>query len=520
MKRTALLFSFCVLLMCNLIAGPGMRIMESMVMHSRILNQDVHFSVCLPENYYTSKKSFPVVYLLHGLGDNETSWLEYGQISQYADKSVADDETKPMIFVMPEAFRTYYVNDYKSSFLYQDMFVKELVPHIDSLFRTLADRQHRALMGYSMGGFGALVLHLKFPGIFGATVPLSISIRTDEQYMTEDASGWNDQWGRLFGEPGFKGKDRITDYYKQNSPFYILSQMPADAIKKLNIYIDNGDKEQTLCRSNEELHILMRNLNIPHEFRVRDGGHSFQYWCSALPDALRFLSDAFEGKAYRGDILPKIPESQFPDKQVLNFTISNEKVTACVPSDYDKTNRLYPVIYIAGNFSLAQQKSIAALVGNKVKKNEACPMLVVFIPHNLVSQIKTIIPELEEKLRIRKGYRFRAFAGYREEANDVLKACLNQEQFSSCILADAFISKDSISGLISGMKPKALERTSLFIDAPDKGNFYEGNGNAHMLLRDKEIQHEYRVREGYGGFTWLQEGLPDIITFTSKRFHK
>jgi len=147
-------------------------------------------------------------------------------------------------------------------------------------------------------------------------------------------------------------------------------------------------------------------------------------------------------------------------------------------------------------------------------------MLVVFLPKTLLGDIKTFLPGLEEKLRIRKGYRFRALAGFREEAFDVLNASVNQEQFSACILADAFVSKDSISNLVSGMKPKALERTAFYIDAPDKGNYYEGNGNAHMLLRDKDIQHEYRVRQGNGGFTWFMSGLPEIITFTSKRFHK
>ena len=134
MRKITFLFFCSVLLFCNSFAAIDLRIKESMVMPSRILKQDVHFSVCLPEEYYDSKKSYPVVYLLHGLGDDETSWLEYGQISQYADKSVESDESVPMIFVMPEAYRTYYVNDYKGSFLYQDMFVKELVPYIDSLF--------------------------------------------------------------------------------------------------------------------------------------------------------------------------------------------------------------------------------------------------------------------------------------------------------------------------------------------------------------------------------------------------
>ncbi len=520
MKRTVLLFFFGVLLVCNTVAASGLRIMESMVMHSKILKQDVHFSICLPANYYDTKQSFPVVYLLHGLGDNESSWLEYGQISQYADKAVSDGDIKPMIFVMPEAFRTYYVNDYSGSFLYQDMFVKEFVPYIDSLFRTKPDRQHRALMGYSMGGFGALNLHLKHSDIFGTSVPLSISVRTDEQYMTEDASGWDDQWGRLFGEPGFTGKDRITEYYKQNSPFHILTQMSATDIKKLNIFIDNGDKEQTLCRSNEELHILMRNLNIPHEFRVRDGGHSFQYWCSALPNSLRFISDAFEGNPYRGDkAITIVTNHQLPERQLRTIKVNNELVPVFVPAGYDNTNRLYPVIYLAGKFTETQRRSVSAAVNYELEKNFVGPMVIVFLSENSSKQLLTSLPEFEEKLRIRKGYRFRVIAGFGTEATEVCKMAI-QEQFVGCVVSDGYISKDLFTGVLSEMKLKALEKTSFYIDAPDKGSFYEGNGNAHMLLRDKDLQHEYRVREGKGGFDFFITGLPGIIAFSAKRFHK
>jgi enterochelin esterase-like enzyme len=296
--------------------------------------------------------------------------------------------------------------------------------------------------------------------------------------------------------------------------------MPATEIKKLNIYIDNGDKEQTLCRSNEELHILMRKLNIPHEFRVRDGGHSFQYWCSALPNALRFISDAFNAKPYRGDIHAKTSTSQLPEKQMRKLTILNETALAFVPAEYDQSDRLYPVIYFAGDFSAPQQKAIAAAVNNKIQKNEVCPMLLVFLSKNALNHFSDALPELEEKLRIRKGYRFRAITGYQVEATEVCKIAINQEQFVGCILSDAFLSKDLFPELISDMKPKFLERTSFYIDAPDKGNFFEGNGNAHMLLRDKDLQHEYRVREGNGGFDFFMSELPDIIAFSAKRFHK
>lgn len=147
-------------------------------------------------------------------------------------------------------------------------------------------------------------------------------------------------------------------------------------------------------------------------------------------------------------------------------------------------------------------------------------MLLVFLPANAFTHMETAIPELESKLRIRKGYRFRAIAGFQDEATEVCKIAISQEQFTACILSDAFLPDDLIPGLVSEMKPKALESTSFFIDAPDKGNFYQGNGNSHMILRDKDLKHEYRVREGIGGFEWFLDGLPEILAFTAKRFHK
>jgi enterochelin esterase-like enzyme len=497
-----------------------LRIIESMVMPSRILNQEVRFSVVLPENYYETKASFPVVYLLHGLGDDETSWLEYGQISQYADKAVNDKEIIPMIFVMPQGFRTYYVNDYKASFLYQDMFVNELVPFIDSLFRTIPEKGKRAVMGYSMGGFGAMILPLKHPEMFGVSVPLSMSVRTDDQYKTEDAGGWDEQWGRLFGEPGFKDSARITEYYRQNSPFHVLPKMQPEIFKNLRIYMDNGDKEQTLCRSNEELHILMRRLGIPHEYRVRNGGHSFEYWCTALPDAMNFISDAFELKPYRGDKVLGVKTKAVTNNQLQTLEIGKEKITVFVPEEYAYSNRNYPALYLIGDFDHSQIETIAGVVNFEIEENFACPMLLVFLPEKDTTEIKRMISMAEEKMHIRKGYRFSAIGGFRNGANVALQMGLASGQFCAVMLSDGFLSKENIDELAPKLNRENLKRTTFFIETPDKGNYFEGNGNLHVVLRDKDVYHEYRVREGDGGFDWFLGGLPEIIQFTAKRFHK
>jgi hypothetical protein len=155
-----------------------------------------------------------------------------------------------------------------------------------------------------------------------------------------------------------------------------------------------------------------------------------------------------------------------------------------------------------------------------IEKNDICPMLVVFIPEKLLNQFTTILPEIEEKLRIRKGYRFRAFAGYQGAAEKVCDIVMNREQFSSCLLVDSFLEKDYISGMLSTMKPEALKKTPFFIAAPDKGLYVEGNGSLHMIMRDMELKHEYRVREGEGGFDWMIGGLEEMLKFAAVNFHR
>lgn len=505
-----------------LLAQDGLRIMESQVMNSRILNQEVKYSVILPENYYREKNAYPVVYMLHGLGDDETAWLEFGRISQYYDAGINAGAVTPMIFILPQGYRTYYVNDFQGTFMYQDMFIKELVPFIDSAYRTIPDSRHRGLTGYSMGGFGALLLHLQHPDIFGSTVPLSISIRTDGQYMTEYAPEWNEQWGRLFGAVGIEGPARITEYYKENNPFYIIPKIPASKYNEFRIYIDNGDKEQTLCRSNEELHILMQNTGFPHEFRVRRGGHSFEYWCSALPNALHFLSDAFEGKPYRGDVKNATiePNSNENFFHSLSKYIDNKQVSAFLPEDYSTTARLYPALYLTGNLENEQVSRIISLIGRMIKENEIGPMVIINIPDMTAGELPSLMPRLEDEFRLRKDYHFRSILGYRENAGQVCDIVMNFVQFSSCILADAFLDKNKVIEMISEMPPEALKKTPFFIIAPDKGNYYEGNGNMHMIFRDKEIRHEYRVIEGAGGIEIFDQYLPEIINFISDNFHR
>jgi enterochelin esterase-like enzyme len=496
------------------------RIIEGLVMNSKILSQDVRYSIILPEDYFLSKRNYPVVYLLHGLGDNESSWLEYGRVSQTVNGAVKKGEIIPMIYVMPEGYRNYYVNDYAGKFLYEDMFIKELVPFIDKQYRTVADKKHRATMGYSMGGFGALVLPLRNPDIFTVSVPLSISVRSDAQYITEDASGWDDQWGRLFGAVGVTGEGRITDYYKQHSPFYIFDQKDLSKLKDLKLFIDNGDDEETLCRSNEELHMLLRDRNFPHEFRVRNGGHEFQYWRDALPNALYFISDAFEGKTYRGDVRDVSPALGTDYASTISPPILGEPhYEVLLPWEYKQTDRLYPVVYFAGDFNSETKSKISTYIKSSIANGLLTPLIAVFIPASTKDIARAIVPDVEEKYRARAGWRFRALIGFEAGGIPALQDALIPEMFTSCVLFDAPIDCDSWRSAIQANK-KQLARTWYLLYSPDKGNNYKTNGCAHTFLRDEEVHHEYRVQQGKGGQEWMLSNLKEALDFTQRKIHR
>lgn len=535
MKKSILFISLIFAMMGSIAqqdAAQPLLVMESLTMHSRILNCDIHFSVCLPDDYYASKsKKYPVTYLLHGLGDDETGWLEYGNIRSLSNRLITAGDAVPMIFIMPEAFKTYYVNDYAGTFNYEDMFIKELVPTIDSMFRTKNENSQRALCGYSMGGFGAMMLYLKHQDVFGVSVPLSMSVRSDGQYITEEAPGWDDQWGRLFGVPGLKGEERITDYYKQNSPFHFLQTLTAEQKKKTNIYMLNGDDEETLCRSNEELHNLMNRLSVPHEYRVVNGGHSFKVWREAMPNALKYISNCFEGKPYGGDrILSGAKETVFEKGKVTSASYSAyqcaDKTTkeisglrVYVPAEYKISNRNFPVIIITSKLEQDQQEKIAQMIYTNPMVVDNCPLILAFIPGEGIEKLPEIYDLLKDDLRIRDGYKYRSLISLNGNGFIALKQLLSSP-FNTIVMCDNTITPQEAESIAMTADNESFNRLRIFIDTPAKGKFAEGNGTLHMLLRDNDHSHEYRVREGEGGFEWMNHGLKESLEYIIVNFHR
>lgn len=272
------------------------RYVKDLEIKSQILNTKVPFSILLPENYdKNTDKRYSVVYMVHGLGDTHNSWNgnylhANSKITALEKRGLSD-----MIYVFPEGFSTYYCNYYTGKYNYMDMFINELIPYIDANYRTIPDREHRSITGYSMGGFGAMVLPEKHPEVFLCSAPLSMSFRTDWQYLAESQSGWDNQWGKIFGGTGMSGQGRLTDYYKQHCPYYQFTRENQEKLSAVHWIYTCGDDEENLLFANDTLHIQLRDQGYAHEYRVVDGGHSSSVWNPALDEVLPFFDHYMNG---------------------------------------------------------------------------------------------------------------------------------------------------------------------------------------------------------------------------------
>jgi len=490
-----------------------LRLQKDNILNSQILKKGIKYAVFLPKDYDSTTSNYPVVYLLHGMGDNESAWYMDGAISYYVDANAAT--VAPMIFVMPQGFNTYWVNQFDGNFSYMDMLVNEMVPAIDAKYRTVKDPQHRAVMGYSMGGYGALILPAKNPTVFKTGVALSMSYRTDQQYMDESQDGWNVQWGKVFGSVGSIGTARLTDYYKANNPFYFFKNPGDLSLNGQNYYFDCGDDEENLSQPNDELHDLLRDLNIKHEYRVRNGGHSWDYWHSALPDALRYISYSFGNRTfpddpdrtYTGPVVPA--ERIFAEKlqgSEINFSVT-------VPAAYLSDTKSYAVILVLHDRKATDQETesqnLRALLSMNMTSFKMPAALIVEIPLQTepvtVAAFQNIIKQVRIKYRAIPDNKHTILLGNNRAgllAFDLAPQCSGL--INACLLFDANLPEDALAH---------NSDVSYYLDIGDEGINYKNYHALYMSLRHVRVNHEYRVRQGTPSHDSFLNGLNESAGF-------
>ena len=286
MKRFIYIAAFFLMIVPTMAGAQHGMVMDDLSMSSKILNMERKYAIYLPPDYDVSRRSYPVLYLLHGGGDDQTGWIQFGEVLYIADKAIREGRATPMIIVMPDANtgKRGYFNDAKNEWRYEDFFFEEFMPFVESNYRIKGEKRYRAVAGLSMGGGGTFMYALHRPELFSSACPLSASTGA---LNLEEAK---DRYRRNYNEE--VSEKEIEAHYKKYSALELIKDLSAEEIKSVRWYIDCGD-DDFLYEGNSLVHIALRKKEIPHEFRIRDGGHTWSYWRESLPEVLEFISMAF-----------------------------------------------------------------------------------------------------------------------------------------------------------------------------------------------------------------------------------
>lgn len=262
------------------------KVFDNLTMKSDILKMERNYAVYLPPDYETSERSYPVLYLLHGMGDDQTGWVQFGEILRITDAAIKDGTATPMIIVMPDANtkNVGYFNTIDGEWDYEDFFFKELMPHVEKKYRIKGEKRFRAIAGLSMGGGGTFMYALHHPELFSSACPLSAYVGP---LSLEDAKKTMTKYYKTDYDTS-----KLKPYYENHNAISLIENMDADKLKSIKWFIDCGD-DDFLFEGNSLIHISMTKKKIPHEYRVRDGGHTWTYWRASLPVVLSFVSDTF-----------------------------------------------------------------------------------------------------------------------------------------------------------------------------------------------------------------------------------
>jgi S-formylglutathione hydrolase FrmB len=263
--------------------------------HSKILNSDVHYCVYLPPSYDSGANqhpagTYPVLYFLHGLGDNERTLFNSGGWTLLDDLRNRH-KIGEFLIAAPEGQRTFYINSSDGKVRYGDFFLQEFIPRIESKYRIAKNRKHRAVSGISMGGYGALRLAFAHPELFSAVSSQSAALITESPQELDVAMQSGTPLGKLlatvFGDPV------DVPHWKANDPF-VLAKRNRTVLQTMSIYFNCGQNDNYgFEKGAAALHEQLIREGVKHEYRSYSGDHSFTYFMARFPEVMEFHSRAF-----------------------------------------------------------------------------------------------------------------------------------------------------------------------------------------------------------------------------------
>ena len=266
-------------------AAPGR--VECNVVSSKILARSVPYCVVLPASFDLDKsRQFPILYFLHGLGDNEQSFIHSGLwnlVEEMRDKHELSD----FLIATPDGGASFYINSKDGKTRYEDFLRQEFFPFIEKHYRVAPGRGHRAIAGISMGGYGALHLAFSDPQLFSSVTAHSAALieKLPEFLGPTPNSPRSRVLGQVFGAP----PDPV--FWNRNSPITLAR---AANLAGLKIYFDCGDQDDYGFEVGAAaLDRVLTLRHTPHEYHHYPGRHDPAYFAEHLPASLRFASQSF-----------------------------------------------------------------------------------------------------------------------------------------------------------------------------------------------------------------------------------
>ena len=281
-------------LLVAILSSAGLASAQSRIdctsIESHMLHRAVRYCVMLPSSYEKETKKYPVLYFLHGLGENEQALMRsggWGLIEDLPREHKAGD----FIMVAPEGRGTFFINSADGHNRYNDFLISEFLPFIETHYRIIRTRKSRGVTGLSMGGYGALRLAFAHPELFGSVSAQSAALITETPAQLnadlKDAGPLVGLLGSVFGNP------IDVAHWKQNNPFE-LARKNQIQIKTQAIYINCGDQDDYGFEVGAtKLHKQLTAEGVHHEFHLYTGRHSADYFLSHLGETIEFHWNTF-----------------------------------------------------------------------------------------------------------------------------------------------------------------------------------------------------------------------------------
>ncbi len=250
---------------------------------SKVLGATVQYNVYLPDGWENSGKTYPVIYLLHGLYGTYEDWQNNTGMNVIADELMASGEACEAVIIMPNAGGGDIHNIHNGYFnvegwAYEDFFFQEFIPTLEKKYRCTGDKGHRAIMGLSMGGGGSTVYCQRHPDMFSSCYAMSAWLDTDfSEEMPHDAFYLTVKSVRNASPLDFIDK---------------ADEGTVAALKTVKWFFDCGDDDGLVYLS-VDLHKKYNQKGIANELRVHNGAHTWEYWHNCLRDALPFATRSF-----------------------------------------------------------------------------------------------------------------------------------------------------------------------------------------------------------------------------------